>query len=162
MRDALDDIIVRPARADDRAFLLRAVERLPEFGPPSWRTPAELVEGEARAVRGYFAAPPPGTTVFVATAGDGAPLGFVFLERTCDYFTGEEHGHVGIIAVAAPAEGTGVAKALMRAAERWGRDAGYRKLTLTVFDGNRRARAIYEHLGYRPETLRYVKLLQRA
>ena len=162
MCEALDDIIVRPARADDRAFVLRAVERLPEFGPPSWRTPAELVEGEARAVRGYFAAPPAGTTVLVATAGDGAPRGFVFLERTRDYFTEEEHGHVGIIAVAAPAEGRGVAGALMRAAERWARDAGLGRLTLTVFEGNTRARAIYEHLGYRPETLRYVKFLDRA
>ena len=81
---------------------------------------------------------------------------------TRDYFTGEEHGHVGIIAVAAPAEGRGVGTALMRAAERWAQDAGFAKLTLTVFEGNRRARAIYEHLGYRPETLRYVKLFERA
>ncbi len=162
MRDTLDDVIVRPARADDRTFLLRAVERLPEFGPPSWRTPAELVEGEARAVRGYFAAPPPGTVVFVATAGEGEALGFVFLERTRDYFTGEEHGHVGIIAVAAHTEGRGVAGALMREAERWARDAGFARLTLTVFEGNARARAVYEHLGYLPETLRYVKLLDRA
>jgi RimJ/RimL family protein N-acetyltransferase len=156
------DVIIRPARAEDCAFLLQAVERLPEFGPPIWRTPAELVAGEARAVRGYFASPPPGTTVFVATTGDDAPLGFVFLERIRDYFTEEEHGHVGIIAVAAHAEGRGVAGALMRAAEQWAQAAGFRKLTLTVFEGNRRARAVYEHLGYQVETLRYVKLLERA
>ncbi len=161
MADTPPDVTVRPARADDRAFLLHAVERLPEFGPPEWRTPAELIEGEARAVRDFFAAPAPGATVLVATTGAGEPLGFVFLERVCDYFTGEGHGHVGIISVAAHVEGRGVAGVLMRAAEQWARSAGYRKLTLTVFEGNRRARAIYEHLGYRPETLRYVKLLDR-
>lgn len=162
MAETFPDVTVRPARADDLVFLLQAVERLPEFGPPDWRTPAELIDGEARAVRGFFAAPAPGATLLVATSGGGEPLGFVFLERVCDYFTGEEHGHVGIIAVAAHAERRGVAGTLMRAAETWAHDAGYRKLTLTVFEGNRRARAIYEHLGYRPETLRYVKLLERT
>ena len=155
-------VTIRPARQEDRAAILRAVARLAEFGPPPWRTAAELIAGETRAVEGYFAAPPPGTTVLVAAAESGESLGFVFLERTRDYFTGEEHGHVGIIAVAAPAEGRGVGTALMRAAERWAQDAGFAKLTLTVFEGNRRARAIYEHLGYRPETLRYVKLFERA
>ena len=155
----LPDVVVRPARAEDRAFILQAVERLAEFGPPPWRTPAELVAGETRAVAGYFTAPPAGTTVLVATAAGGEPLGFVFLERTRDYFTEEEHGHVGIVAVAARVQGSGVAGALMRAAERWANEAGFGKLTLTVFEGNRRARDVYEHLGYRPETLRYVKLL---
>ncbi len=162
MLEASPDIVVRPARAEDRAFILRAVERLSEFGPPSWRSAAELVGGEARAVRGYFAAPPAGTTVLVATDGAVAPLGFVLLERVRDYFTEAEHGHVGIIAVAAHAEGRGVAGVLMRAAEHWAREMAFDRLTLTVFAGNRRARAVYEHLGYEPETLRYVKLLERT
>ncbi|OYV93836.1 MAG: hypothetical protein B7Z68_08275 [Acidobacteria bacterium 21-70-11] len=162
MAETPPTVTIRPAREGDRAAILFAVTRLAEFGPPPWRTAAELVAGETRAVQGYFAAPPPGTTVLVAAAKGGEPLGFVFLERAHDYFTEEEHGHVGIIAVAAHAQGRGVAGALMRASERWARDAGYHKLTLTVFEGNRRARAIYEHLGYRPETLRYVKLLEGA
>jgi len=32
-------------------------------------------------------------------------------------------------------------------------------LTLTVFEANEAARAVYDHLGYVPETLRYVKIL---
>ena len=47
----------------------------------------------------------------------------------------------------------------MRAGEEWARQRGYRKLTLNVFEGNRHARAVYEHLGYAAETLRYVKFL---
>ena len=47
----------------------------------------------------------------------------------------------------------------MRAAEGWAREQGYRKLTLTVFEANHPARAVYEHLGYALETLRYVKIL---
>ncbi len=152
-------LTLRPARPDDLAFLLRAVGRLSEFGPPPWRTPDELVEGEARAVRRFLSAPPEGTSVQVAVGDADDPLGFVYLERVRDYFTEEEHGHVGILAVAADAEGRGVGGALMRSAEAWARASGYRRLTLTVFDGNRHARDVYEKLGYRPETVRYVKLL---
>lgn len=153
-----DDVAVRPAREGDREAILGAVARLAEFGPPPWRAPEELVAGETRAVREYFAGPPAGTLMLVAEAG-GEPVGFVYLERVRDYFTGEEHGHIGIVAVRAEADGQGVGGALMRAAEAWARSAGFSRLTLTVFEGNRRARAVYEHLGYRAETLRYVKLL---
>ena len=108
----------------------------------------------------FFAAAPPGAVMLVAERGRGERAGFVYLERVHDYFTGEEHGHVGIIVVAADADGRGAGGALMRAAERWAREAGFSRLTLTVFAGNRRAREVYEHLGYRAETLRYVKLLE--
>jgi GNAT superfamily N-acetyltransferase len=64
-----------------------------------------------------------------------------------------------MIVVIEEGEGSGVGGALMRAAEAWAREQGYRKLTLTVFEANRTARAVYEHLGYAPETLRYVKIL---
>ena len=154
------EVPIRPARPEDLPFLLEAAGRLSEFGPPPWRTAAELVEGEARAVRRFFSAPLPGAVILVAAGAAGEPLGFVYLERTSDYFTEEAHGHVSIIAVAAHAEGCGVAGALMRAAETWAREAGYGQLTLTVFEGNRHARAVYEQVGYRPETLRYVKLLR--
>ena len=32
-------------------------------------------------------------------------------------------------------------------------------LTLNVFENNHHARKVYEHVGYLPETLRYVKVL---
>ncbi|MGD1146469.1 MAG: GNAT family N-acetyltransferase [Thermoanaerobaculaceae bacterium] len=154
------EVTVRPARPEDLPSVLKAVGRLGDFGPPSWRTAAELVEGEARAVRRFFSAPPAGAVMLVAEGVDGEPLGFVYLERTSDYFTEEAHGHVSIIAVAAHAEGRGVAGALMKAAETWAREAGFGRLTLTVFEGNHHARAVYERVGYRTETLRYVKLLR--
>lgn len=53
----------------------------------------------------------------------------------------------------------GAGKALMRAAESWARAAGYRRLTLSVFEHNRRARGVYEHLGFAPDTIRYLKVL---
>ena len=71
---------------------------------------------------------------------EGTPAGFAFLEPAVDYFSGERHGHLGMIAVTAEAEGHGAGAALMRAAEDWARGCGYAKLTLNVFEGNQRAR----------------------
>lgn len=152
------DLVVRPAAPGDRAFALATVMRLGAFGPPSWRTADEIGEADARVVHAFFDGPPAGASLLVAES-DGAALGFIYLEVLRDYFVGEEHGHVGILAVTESAEGKGAGGALMRSAEAWARERGYRKLTLNVFDGNARARAIYDHFGYRPETLRYVKLL---
>jgi RimJ/RimL family protein N-acetyltransferase len=42
-------------------------------------------------------------------------------------------------------------------AESWAREQGMAMLTLNVFDGNARARRVYERNGFAPETLRYVK-----
>ena len=57
--------------------------------------------------------------------------------------------------------GTGgrLGAALMRAAEDWARARGYTKLTLNVFEGNTRARTMYERFGYKVETVKYVKTL---
>ena len=92
--------------------------------------------------------------------GDGEPAGFAFLEPAVDYFSGDRHGHLGMIAVTERAEGQGVGAALMRAAEGWARANGYAKLTLNVFAGNTRARDVYERFGYRVETVRYVKAIE--
>jgi GNAT superfamily N-acetyltransferase len=162
-------MVVRAARADDRPFVLATVGRLAVFGPPPWRTAAEVVAGEARTLRAFFDAPDPSWELLIAdsaapatpadVAAAAAPerLGFAFLEELRDYFTLEAHGHIGILAVTEAAEGRGVATTLIRAAETWSRDRGHRALTLNVFETNRHARDVYEHVGFRPETVRYVK-----
>jgi GNAT superfamily N-acetyltransferase len=155
-------ITVRRFRPEDRDFVLATVERLGAFGPPPWRTPAEIAEGEARTLRAHLRAPAAGADLLLAAAADGTLLGFAFLEAARDYFSDEEHGHVGMLALAAAAEGRGAGSALMAAAESWARARGYRRLTLNVFEGNRHAREVYEHLGYVAETRRYVKLLRPA
>jgi GNAT superfamily N-acetyltransferase len=149
-------IRVRPARAADRVFVLDTAARLADFGPPGWRSPEELVEGEARTLRDFFESPDDGSTLLIAEAGERR-AGFALVEELRDYFTLERHGHVGILAVTAGAEGRGVAGALLRAAEAWARDRGFCTLTLNVFSGNRHARAVYEHMGFEEDTVKYVK-----
>jgi GNAT superfamily N-acetyltransferase len=149
---------VRPATADDRAFVLATARRLADFGPPPWRSVDEVVLREQRALAEFFDRPEAGSALYIAARGD-EPLGFVFLTTADDYFTGQKVGHVDIIAVEERGEGQGVGGALMREAEQWGRSRGYRRLTLNVFDRNDRARRIYEHLGWRPEAVHYIKVL---
>ena len=150
---------IRPATREDREFVLAAARRLGEFDTPPWRTPEEIVEGEARTLRRHFEEPAEGAALLIAEASPGAPLGFAYVETIVDYFTGRSHAHVGILAVAREGEGRGAGRALLEAAERWARSRGDALLTLNVFEANRHARAVYDHLGFRPETLRYVKPL---
>jgi len=155
-RSTSRSIRVRPARAADRAFVLGTAARLADFGPPGWRTPDEIVDGEARTLRDFFESPDDGSALLIAETGERR-VGFALVEELRDYFSLERHGHVGILAVAADAEGRGVGGALLKAAESWARDRGFRTLTLNVFSGNRHARDVYEHMGFKEDTVKYVK-----
>jgi GNAT superfamily N-acetyltransferase len=149
-------IRVRPARASDRAFVRETAQRLSNFELPPWRSAAEIVSGELRTIDAYFRGEIPGAEVLVAEV-DREPAGFAFLETGRDYFTRLEHAHVGILAVAAAAEGLGAGRALIAAAEAWTKARGLAVLTLNVFEGNARARRLYERSGFEAETLRYRK-----
>jgi GNAT superfamily N-acetyltransferase len=152
-------ITVRGATAADRDFVVETARRFAAFGPPPWRTPQEVVAGEVRCLDDFFDGGMEGSALLVAEDA-GRPAGFAFLEHHTDYFTGEPHGHLGMIAVTEAAEGQGAGAALLRAAEEWTRAQGYSKLTLNVFEGNARARRAYDRAGYRVETMRYVKDLR--
>lgn len=153
-------IAIRPAREDDHVFVTLTARRLSAFGPPPWRTEDEVVAGELRTIDAFFRAPETATALLIAESSGGERLGFVYLEEVADYFTLERHGHIGIIAVAEASEGTGAGKALLGAAESWARAQGYRRVTLSVFEHNRRARGVYEHFGYAADTIRYLKVLK--
>lgn len=127
------------------------------FGPPPLRPPEALDAGERRTLKQFFAAPPDGARLFVAEGREGTLLGLAYAERAVDYFTEEPHGHLGILVVAAEAEGHGLGRALLGVVEQWAAAAGYRFVTLNVFAANRHAVAVYERAGYRPDTIRYVK-----
>ncbi len=149
---------VRIGDAADREFVIQTARRFAAFALPAWRTAHEIVGGEVRCLDDFFDGGLQNATLLVAES-DGRPSGFAFLEHVTDYFTGERHGHLGMIAVAESAEGQGVGAALLSAAEDWARTHRYSRLTLNVFEGNERARRVYERAGYQVETRRYVKLL---
>lgn len=151
-------ISVRPARRSDREFVRETASRLSDFELPPWRTAGAVVAGERRTIEAFFRDGSEGAAMLVAEV-NGAPLGFAFLETGLDYFDRRAHGHIGILAVAEASEGLGVGTALIAAAENWARRRGLEAITLNVFEGNGRARRLYERLGFRAETLRYRKEL---
>lgn len=104
----------------------------------------------------------PDAGLLVAELDGAGPAGVAHAHTAADYFAGERHGHLSILAVAAAGEGKGVGRALLAAVEAWSGAQGHRFLTLNVFAGNDRARAVHECAGYGHDTLRYVKVLGDA
>ncbi len=152
-----EPVPVRPALAEDRAAVLALTPRLADFPRPAWRSAVEIAAADHSILQAALDAPGPDTAVFVAGGLGEAVAGVVFVATRSDYFTGERHAHVEVLAVASEAQGRGVARALMAAAEAWAAARGDRVVTLNVFAANTRARGVYARLGYLPETLHYRK-----
>jgi ribosomal protein S18 acetylase RimI-like enzyme len=151
---------IRPARLDDAAFVLRITPRLGDAFPlPPWRRPEEVARAEAAALATALESPRAGTALLLVENEAAERGGYVYLETQIDYFRQSPHAHVGILAVSREVEGQGAARVLLDAAEGWARERKLDFITLNVFATNARARAVYEHLGYSPETVRYVKSL---
>jgi ribosomal protein S18 acetylase RimI-like enzyme len=151
-------IRVRVATADDRPFVLSLAERLADFDRPAWRSAEEIADGDRRALVEQFDAPSPDQELIVAELDD-RPAGCLLMWTLEDYFTRQRHAHISVIAVALEVEGHGVGAALMAYAEAWARQRGYTRITLSVFESNRRAQRLYERFGYVVEMRRYLKPL---
>jgi ribosomal protein S18 acetylase RimI-like enzyme len=151
-------VVIRSATSADRDFLASLAERLADFERPPWRSHEEIADGDRRALFDALDNPQPGTQLFIAEV-DGNRAGCLLLWTLEDYFCQQWHAHVSVIAVTREAEGTGVGRALMAHAETWARAHGHTSITLSVFEGNRRAQALYERVGYATEMRRMIKLL---
>jgi ribosomal protein S18 acetylase RimI-like enzyme len=150
---------VRPAAPADEAFLLKLTDQLGAFPVPRWRTLSEIAAADHSILLDALHEPVPDASLLVAEDDQGAALGYVFTSTREDYFTHERHAHVEVLAVETAAQGQGVGRRLMGAAEGWAKSRGYRRITLNVFAQNERARQLYERLGYEPETVHYFKEL---
>ena len=158
MSDA--DIHIRPARPDDTTWITALAPRMHEFGPPPWRDVGVMDNAVAAQWTRELATHTPGSAFLVAEDALGVPVGLMWLKTERDYFMDMPVGHVIDIAVAKEGEGRGIGRALLAAAEQWAVDAGYPWITLHVFEGNDRARRVYEKAGYVPEWTRMLKLLR--
>ena len=153
-------VSIRLATPADREFLLALADRLADFPHPSWRSREEIADGDRQALKDALEHPTADRDLFVAEL-DGAHAGCLLMWTLEDYFAHVRHAHVSVLAVTRAAEGCGVGSALMQHAERWARDRGHDRITLSVFDGNDRARALYARQGYRHEMHRLVRILDK-
>ena len=148
---------IRPASEADRDFVLGLAKRLVDgFDAPSHRTKPELIEGDRRALEAWFDQPSKEDEAMLVAELEGKPAGCAYLVTLVDYFNERPHAHLSVLAVDKPAEGKGVGSALLSACERWARDRGSDRLTLSALVTNARARALYERRGFGGEYVRYV------
>jgi len=149
-------VAVRPASKEDEEWIRALIPRLHEFGPPRFRDVAAMDDAEAAATASAIEGSDD-RTVLVAADEAGARLGFVHIETAVDFFTRQRHGHISTLVVASEAEGHGVGRALLDAAEHWCRARAYPLLTLNVFEANGAARRLYERAGFRIDPIKYLK-----
>jgi GNAT superfamily N-acetyltransferase len=151
-------VTLRPATADDRAFIDSLSPRLSSVPRPAWHDVAAMEGFQDRHMAASFA-PIDGAATLIACAADGKRLGYIHLRPGKDGVTDEPCGYVSLLATTKDAEGSGVATRLMTAAEDWARGRGYRLLGLDVFADNHRAIDFYRRGGFKTETRRMVKPL---
>ena len=151
------NLVVRTYRPEDRPAALALATRL-EIGVAPWRDPAAVQAAVAGWVRGSLDLAEAGERTVLVAVRDDALVGFVTVSRRA-HFTGDVDGYVGELAVAAGEERRGVGRDLMRAAEQWAHDQGYRRLTLETGAANHSARAFYAALGYAEEDVRLTRRL---
>lgn len=144
---------------DDDDFILGLVPRFVNFTLPAWRRRNECIEGIRADLLHHLDDQPPNSFVFVVENGDGERVGFMHLQKTQDFFTGRSNCHVSDLAVAPAHEGKGIARAMLRHAEVWAREHRCALVTLAVFPGNERARALYAASGYDTDLVRMAKPL---
>jgi GNAT superfamily N-acetyltransferase len=149
-----DDIVVRPAATADRAFMVSLDGRLIEEAVVPGVAQADIVAFQSNYTSAALDTDKPGAVTLVAVDGANQPLGYIQLEPHDDMLTGGISGYVSILAVRAEAEGRGVAKRLMEAAEQWAKARGFPFLLLDVFASNATARRFYARGGFVEESLR--------
>jgi GNAT superfamily N-acetyltransferase len=142
---------IRPAQDLDRDLLMGMAERLQE-GVAAWRDPEAVrlaVSGWVRdSLRGLA---DPNSAAFVAER-DGEVVGFVCVSERA-HFTGEIDAYIGELVVSKAAEGGGVGRALVGAAEGWGRARGRKRVAVDTGAANTPARRFYAALGFAEEDI---------
>jgi GNAT superfamily N-acetyltransferase len=150
-------IRVRPYTPDDADFVLQLAPRL-VVGIPPWRDAERWLAAVQGWLSGSIARFGSDTMIFIAEDNLGERLGAATVTHQ-RHFTGQEQAYIGELAVSEAAEGHGVGQALVEACAQWGREHGYRLLSLETGAANRRARGFYQHLGFLEEDVRLVKRL---
>ena len=156
-RATKSDLRIRTADAGDDAFILSLVERFVGFELPAWRTRSDCAGGIRRDLKHALQEPPAGEALFIAEDAGGERVGFLRLQKTRDFFSGKANCHISDLAVAHGHDGRGIGRALLDFAQGWAKRQRCSLMTLAVFPGNARARALYERAGFGADLLRMGK-----
>jgi GNAT superfamily N-acetyltransferase len=154
-------IAIRPATPGDTDFILSLTPRFVAFQLPKGRRKRETLAAIRADIERALREAPPGDHFFVSEDSSGQHTGFLHLQVQRDFFSGKRACHVADLAVAPGHDGHGIGRALLAHAEAWASRNRCKLLTLSVFPGNTRARALYERTGFTADLLRMAKPVGR-
>ena len=160
MSDNTPQLHFRLAEAGDENFILGMAERLLSFDLPAWRKPKDALAHLRADLRRHLRDEPPGSYMFIAEDDAGTAAAFLHLQKGSDMLSGKPTVHISDLAIPATREGQGIGRALLDYAADWAREHGADALTLNVFPGNTRARALYERAGFQTDLLKLVRPLR--
>jgi GNAT superfamily N-acetyltransferase len=146
---------VRSYQPTDRLAVQALGHRLTE-GVASWRDPVQVRDAVAGWVRDSLEhAASDSCEVLVATEVERV-VGFVTVTDQ-RHWSGDTDAYIGELVVAPHAEGQGVGRRLVQAAERWAVGRGHRRITLETGAANHAARCLYASLGYVEEQVQLTR-----
>jgi len=151
---------IRPATPGDTAFILSLAPRFVAFELPKGRRKRETAAAIRADIESVLRQASPAHHFFVSEDPNGQRTGFLHLQVQRDFFSGVRACHVADLAVASGHDGRGIGRALLAHAEAWAKGHRCKLLTLAVFPGNTRARALYERTGFAADLLRMIKPLK--
>lgn len=154
---------VRIEKADpaDCEEMLTLFPRLASFDVPNGRNPDHLWGGDADMLRKWALEGSEDCIVHVAKNDEGAIVGLTMVTLRPEFLSHSPSAHLEVITVAASAEGKGVGKDLLAAAEADARSRGANSMTLFVFAKNARARRVYESAGFDEELIHCIKPFEK-
>jgi GNAT superfamily N-acetyltransferase len=151
-------VTIRVAAEKDRDFILGLSPRLAEVAGVKWHTEHVVQKMQDDYIREVLDRKTLDHVTLIAEK-NGCSLGFIHVCAHEDSISGEACGTIPLLAVSPETQGMGVGQILMKAAEVWAKDQGYRLLHLEVFANNSKARGFYQNLGFESETLHMIKTL---
>lgn len=149
---------IRKAVDEDRDFIFGLSPRLSEVAGLTWHNDSVVKKMQDDYIAEMLdQTSVPNITLVIET--NNKPLGFIHAREHKDGISGEACGTVPLLAVSPAAQGEGAGQLLMKAAEDWAKEQGYRLLHLEVFANNDKALGFYKNLGFEGELLHLIKPL---
>lgn len=153
-----ESIIIKSAQTADWPFIISLSPRLAEVAKLAWHTDDTMQQMQDNYITEILNKKSAAQVLLIANKSD-IPLGFIHACEHKDEISGEACGTITLLAVSPSAQGLGVGKQLITAAENWAKSQGYRLLHLEVFANNNNAKGFYQTMGFKPETLHMIKPL---
>lgn len=153
-----NDMTIRNALETDRSFIFELSPRLAEVAGLTWHADSIVQKMQDDYITEMLDQTSVPRVTLIAEKNE-VSLGFIHACAHKDSISGEACGTVTLLAVSPAAQGMGAGQLLMKAAEVWAKEQGYRLLHLEVFANNDKARGFYQNLGFEAETLHMIKPL---